>query len=276
MFNGNGYAPSVADIAAVTNGNNCCNGYGNGFGYGNDWWAIILLFALFGWGGFGGNRGWGGGFNGFSGCNSCCTPATCAEVQNGFNQQATTNKLNGIENGICSLGYDQLNQMNGINQNIFQTGAGLQQSLNQMAIAQMQDTNSVSRQLADCCCESREAIQGVNYNMAQQFCNLGNQVNQIGQQVIQNSNNNYRALHDELVNYRMQDKDETIANLRSQVQALNLAQSQANQNTALFNRMDANQAELIRRLGRDCPTPAYIVPNPFCCNEQNTCCRQCC
>ena len=276
MFNGNGYAPSVADIAAVTNGNNCCNGYGYGYGFGADWWIIVLIMAMFGWGGFGGNRGWGGGFNGFNGCNSCCTPATCAEVQNGFNQQATINKLNGIENGICSLGYDQLNQMNGINQNIFQTGTGLQQSLNQMAIAQMQDTNSVSRQLSDCCCESREAIQGVNYNMAQQFCNLGNQVNQIGQQVIQNSNNNYRALHDELVSYRMQDKDETIAELRNQVQALNLAQSQANQNTALFNRMDANQAELIRRLGRDCPTPAYIVPNPFCCNEQNTCCRQCC
>lgn len=276
MFNGNGYAPSVADIAAVTNGNNCCNGYGYGYGFGADWWIIILIMAMFGWGGFGGNRGWGGGFNGFNGCNSCCTPATCAEVQNGFNQQATINKLNGIENGICSLGYDQLNQMNGINQNVFQTGAGLQQSLNQMAVAQMQDTNSVSRQLSDCCCESREAIRGVNYNVAQQFCNLGNQVNQIGQQIMQNDNANYRALHDELVSYRMQDKDEAIAELRSQVQALNLAQSQANQNSALYAHMDANQAELIRRLGRDCPTPAYIVPNPFCCNEQNTCCRQCC
>lgn len=267
MFS-NSYAPSVADIAAVTNGNNC----NNGFGYGNDWWMWIIILALFGWGGFGGRQGFGCGF---VGGNSCCTPATCAEVQNGFNQQATQTMLNGIENGICSLGYDQLNQMNGINQNIFQTGSTLQQAINNMGVAQMQDTNALSRQISDCCCETREAIQGVNYNMAQQFCNLNNTVQSIARDITDNQNANYRALHDELVNYRMQDKDETIANLRSQVQALNLAASQSNQNTALFNRMDANQAELIRRLGRDCPTPAYIVPNPFCCNTQQTC-GQCC
>ncbi len=28
---------------------------------------------------------------------------------------------------------------------------------------------------------------------------------------------------------------------------------------------EAQTAELIRRLGRDCPTPAFIVPNPNCC-----------
>ena len=111
--------------------------------------------------------------------------------------------------------------------------------------------------------------------MATGFCNVGNQVNQAAQQIMQNDNANYRALHDEFVQFQMSQKDETIAGLRSQVQALNLAQSQANQNTALFDRMDANQAELIRRLGRDCPTPAYIVPNPFCCNTQQTC-GQCC
>ena len=42
MFSGN-YTPSVADIAAVTNGN--C---GNGYGYGGDWWAWIIIMALFG------------------------------------------------------------------------------------------------------------------------------------------------------------------------------------------------------------------------------------
>ena len=40
MFSGN-YTPSVADIAAVTNGN--C---GNGYGYGGDWWGWIILQAL--------------------------------------------------------------------------------------------------------------------------------------------------------------------------------------------------------------------------------------
>ncbi len=48
------------------------------------------------------------------------------------------------------------------------------------------------------------------------------------------------------------------ANLRSQIQALNLAQSQANQNTYLVNTL------------RPCPQPAYVVANPFCCNQPTT------
>ena len=258
MFGGS-YTPSVADIAAVTNPNGNCQ---NGYGWGNDWWAWIILLALFG--GFG-NRGFGFG-GGFNGGNSCCTPATCAEVQNGFNNANVQSMLNGIENGICSLGYDQLNQMNGINQNIMQTGFGLQQAINNMGINQMQNTNAMSRQLSDCCCETREAIQGVNYNMSQNFCNLGNQINQAVQTIVQNGNANYRAMHDELVAYRMQDKDETIAELRTQVQALNLGVSQRNQTADIVNQI------------RPCPVPAYQVANPYAYNScNNGCgCNSCC
>lgn len=51
-------------------------------------------------------------------------------------------------------------------------------------------------------------------------------------------------MHDELVAYRMEDKDNTIAELRSQVNALNLSASQSNQ------------------LKTPAPVPAYTVPNP--------------
>ena len=37
--------------------------------------------------------------------------------------------------------------------------------------------------------------------------------------ITENQNANYRQLHDELVAYRMEDKDNTIAELRSQVNA---------------------------------------------------------
>lgn len=241
MFGGS-YAPSVADIAAIDGNRN--NGYD---GFGGGWWAWIILLALFG--GFG-NRGFGWG-NGFNGCNSCCTPATCAEVQNGFNNANVQSMLNGIENGICSLGYDQLNQMNGINQNVMQTGFGLQQAINNMGVAQMQDTNALSRQLADCCCENREAISNVRFDLSTGFCNVSNAINQAAQTIVQNDNANFRALHDELVAYRMQDKDETIAELRSQVSALNLGISQRNQNDYLVGQL------------RPCPIPAYNVPNPY-------------
>lgn len=41
MFNSNG--PSLADIAAVTGNRN-----NDGFGEGNGWWILIILFAIFG------------------------------------------------------------------------------------------------------------------------------------------------------------------------------------------------------------------------------------
>ena len=143
-------------------------GYGMGMGgmWGNDWFAWIIILLLFG------NRGWGNNScdsgssvlpyllaanNNNSGCG-CCAPATCQDLQAGFNNQAVMNKLNGLENGLSSLGYDQLNQMNGINTNIFQTGYTVRDAVQQNTVAGMQNTNAIQSQIADCCCENRLAI----------------------------------------------------------------------------------------------------------------------
>lgn len=243
MFNSS--MPSVADIAAVTGAQNCRNNDG----WGNDWWAIIIVLALFG--GFG-NRGGLFGENSGYGCG-CSAPATCADLQAGFNNQAVINKLNGLENGLCSLGYDQLAQMNSIANTIQQGNFALQQTLNNNAIAQMQDTNAVSRQLADCCCENRAAIKDVQYTAALNNSALLQAIDARTNTIVQNDNANYRALHDELVSYQMQQKDDVIAELRSQVQALNLGVSQRNQNDYLIDRL------------QPCAKPAYFVPNPNCC-----------
>lgn len=245
MFN-SGNVPSVADIAAVT-GANCRNNDG---GWGNDWWAVIIILALFG--GWGGRGGLFGNAGSGSGCG-CSTPATCADLQAGFNNQAVTNKLNGLENGLCSLGYDQLAQMNGIANTIQQGNFALQQAINNASVANMQDTNSLSRQLSDCCCENRAAIKDVQYTAALNNNALLQAINTHANTIVQNDNANYRALHDELVSYQMQQKDDVIAELRSQVQALNLGVSQRNQNDYLIDRL------------QPCAKPAYFVPNPNCC-----------
>lgn len=248
-------SPSVADIAAVTGGG---NRYGNGF-FGDGAWAVIILLALFGWGrnGF----GFGGGGNG---CDSAC--ATVGDVERGFNNQSTQQRFNGIDQGLCQLGYDNLAQMTNLQNTVMQGNFAIQQALNNNAIAQMQDTNAVSRQLADCCCETREAIQGVNYNMAQGFANQGFQLQQCCCDLQNTMNANTQTLLNQLNAYRMEDKNETIAELRSQVQALNLAQSQANQNQYLLGRLQPS------------PVPAYTVASPYatyagcgCCGTQACC-----
>ena len=242
MFNSAMMVPSVADIAAVTDNNR-----NSGWGMDGGWWAIIILFALFGWGQ--GGFGFGGSNAGGCGCDSAC--ATVGDVQRGFDNQGVTNKLNGLENGLCSLGYDQLAQMNTINQNITTTGYGIQNAITQMGIANMQDTNSLSRQLADCCCENRMAVAQVRYDMATNNCAVTTAIANAARDIADNQNANYRALHDEFVQFQMQAKNDRIAELQSQVQALNLAQSQANQNNYLINTL------------RPCPTPAYITCNPW-------------
>lgn len=106
-------------------------------------------------------------------------------------------------------------------------------------------------QLADCCCQNREAISGVNYNMATSTNAVTTAISNAARDITENQNTNYRQLHDELVAYRMEDKDNTIAELRSQVNALNLSASQSNQN-----------AYLVAQLKTPAPVPAYTVPNP--------------
>lgn len=234
MFSNNGY--SLADVATAT-GNNRNDGWGDGA-----WWIVILL--IFGWGGFGG--GWGGnGINGGVG----------AEVQRGFDTQTIVSKLDGISNGICSLGYDQLSQMNGINQNISNGFNGVdraicnlgyqtQNGFNTTNVALMQAQNALQTQLANCCCENREGQAQIRYDMATQACET--------RQAIADSTRN-------ILDFLTQDK---IATLTAENQSLKFQASQTAQNAFITANQEAQTAELIRRIN-PAPVPAFTVPAPY-------------
>lgn len=223
MFNMS--APSLADIAAVTKNNDGNDGWGGN----NGWWILIILFALFGWGrgGYGANGGSGGD----------CQCATAGDIQRGFDTSAIISKLDGINNGICSLGYDQLSQMNGINQNVSTTGFGIQNAITQMGIANMQDTNSLSRQLADCCCENRQSIAQVRYDMATDACAIKTAINDMGQQIMQNDNANFRALSDRLTQQEVDRLKAQIAEKDLLISQLNLGISQRNQTESIVSQL---------------------------------------
>lgn len=145
----------------------------------------------------------------------------------------------------------QASQINGVNTNIMQNGYNTANAITQAQFAQQQSAAALQAQLADCCCQNREAISGVNYNMATSTNAVTTAISNAARDITENQNTNYRQLHDELVAYRMEDKDNTIAELRSQVNALNLSASQSNQN-----------AYLVAQLKTPAPVPAYTVPNP--------------
>lgn len=245
MFNSNN-TPFTMPVMPANTG-----GYGNGGAWGDGGWLwIIVVFALlFGWG----NNGW-GGFGGGNGGGYVATAATQADIQRGFDNQAVISKLDGITNGLCDGFYAVQTGMNGINTNIMQTGFGIQQAINADTIANMQNTNALQAQLANCCCETREAIQGVNYNMAQNICALQNTMNSNTRDIIDSQNAGTRAILD----YLCQEK---IASLQAENNDLRRAASQDRQSALLTTAMSAQTQQIINAVN---PTaiPAYVVPNP--------------
>ncbi len=211
-------------------------GYGNSM-WGGDWasWIILfLIFGMFGWGnGFGGGFGGNGGTNGpgFQGW------ATRADINEGF-------ALNGLENGQNSIRDAVSNGFHGVDNAVCTLGYQTQQGF-----------NALGAQMAQCCCDTQRAIDGVNYNMATQACDTRNTIQNSTRDIIDNANANSRAILDFLT----QDK---ITTLQAENQSLKLAASQANQNSYLTATLDAQTNELIRRIN-PMPIPAYQVPNPY-------------
>ncbi|MFR6457413.1 MAG: hypothetical protein ACLUPG_12995 [Roseburia faecis] len=238
MFN-TGNCASVPLVANIDgNGNN------NGWGAEGSWlWFIIVIFAIFGWGGFGNGFG-GNGMNGGVG----------SEIQRGFDNQAVVSKLDGITNGLCDGFYAVQTGMNGINTNILQTGFGIQRAINADTVANMQNTNALQAQLANCCCETREAIQGVNYNMATNTCALQNTMNSNTRDIIDSQNAGTRAILDYLCN-------EKISSLQAENNDLRRAASQDRQSALLTTQMAAQTQQIINAVNPSA-IPAYVVPNP--------------
>lgn len=132
---------------------------------------------------------------------------------------------------------------------------GLQTGITAIQQGLCDTTYALNNAIKDCCCTTQRAIDGVNFNMAKGFCDLSNVVNNGTRDVLENQNANTRAILDFLT----QDK---IATLSAENQNLKLTASQANQNAVLMAAMDANKAEILRRTGAECPTPAYVVQPP--------------
>ena len=222
---------------------NCNNGM-----FGGDW-GWILLFLLFGWGGYGfGGRGFGGGQGG---CGAPC--ATQADVRAAVDQQTLISKLDqqtyGLADSTYALNNTITNGFHGVDSAICNLGYNVQQGF-----------NAIGHQIADCCCTTQRAIDGVNYNLATQACDTRNLIQNVARDITDNQNANTRAVLDFLT----QDK---IATLTAENQSLKFQASQQAQNAYIAANQEAQTAELIRRLGRDCPVPAYVVPNPNCCYQ---------
>lgn len=210
--------------------------YGNNGGFGGfgDDWIGLIIILAL--------LGWGGnGFGGFGGgrVEPC---ATQADVRAAVDQQTLISKLDQQTYGLADSTYALNNAITG--------------GFNGVQATLCQGFNGVDRAIADCCCATQRAIDGVNYNMATQACDIKHAINDSTRQVL---------------DFLTTDK---IASLQAENQNLKLKASQAEQNAFITANQQAQTAELIRRLGADCPVPAYVVNGPTPINFPTNACGQ--
>lgn len=235
-----------ADFAAI-NGNN----HNGMFGGDGAWWIIILfLFAFCGWGG-----GWGG--NGSGGVSENYTLIS--------DMGQLERKIDGVYSGICDSTFNIAGQLNNgfaSAQNTMTQGfAGLNTGMVQQGYETRLGIQGIGSQMAQCCCDLRQQVSDVNYNMATQANGITNAVNSgfcqtnfnaqtNTRDVLENANANTRAILDAIQANKVEALKDRIAEQNQQINALNLAASQAAQNEYLINQL------------KPCPSGAYLVANP--------------
>lgn len=253
-----------------------CNGYGYGnfggglFGGNNDIISILFIIAL-----CNGNWGFGGGFGGSQGVNNdYVLVSDMAQLNKAITDSysMTERKLDGINNGICSLGYDQLAQMNGINQNIANTGYNVMTAINTNGYESRFATQALGNQLATCCCDLKEGIANVNYTNAMNTNAINQNVSNGFCQTNFNNSNNTR----DIITSTHADTDRIIARLdmmESNRQAERIAELQAeNQGLKFAASQERQNAYLIDALAPKCPTAAYVVQPPQSVTFPTNCC----
>lgn len=220
------------EIPVVSTGNGNNNGW-------NDWSWIIglaLVGGLFGNGGF----GFGGGYGNRGGIAENYALATdFATIER---------KIDGVNNGLCDGFYAQnTNTLNGfanVQQTLCQGFAGVNATVNNgfagvnnaictLGYQNQAGFNSLSTQLAQCCCDTRSAIADVKYANEKNTCDI-----------IRAGQDNTRAILDYLTTEKISSLQAENSGLKAQISN------------------DRQSRYIVDALSPKCPQPAYVVQPP--------------
>lgn len=257
---------------------------GNGFGgFGNDWGSLIVLFliaAMFG--------GFGNGFGGYGGNNIVNTDfpwllngqnAINANTDAGFNNLAIQNGISSVQNGINGLANQICNSTSSVNQTLNNGFANAETSANSRQMANMnqnfanqtamnQGFNNIQSQLANCCCENRLATANLNSTILAENCADRAALSDGIRDIITNQSNNTQRILDQMCQDKIDAKNDTIAQLRSE---LLYARGQASQDvqTAVIQAGQRALANEVEQYVAPRAIPSYTVPNP--CTQYEGC-----
>ena len=261
---------SAADMAAVMRG-------GNGGGWGNDgtgaWWLILfMLFAFMG-------NGWGNGGYG----NGGGAPYVVADVQRGFDQQATQSSIAALQaqvgNGFADAAVAQCQG----NANTVAAITGAKDTINGTLyanqLANNQTMNGLAMSLQNCCCENRAGLADLKYTVATENCAdrqaISDGLRDLMAQnaantnlLIQNQQQGFQGITDKLCQLELDSWKQKAADQAAEIAALRGQVSQTAQTATIIANNEAQTANLLQRLN-PAPIPAYPVQNPNCCGNVN-------
>ena len=252
----------------------------NGFGFGGDW-AWIILLLLLGWGGngmWGGNGGvYGNDFawlvNGQQGIN--------ANTNAGFRDAMLNDGVNSIRDSINGLQTQLCGSTASVTQAVNSGFANAETAANARQIANMQTAygaqtaitagmNDLAMGLQNCCCENRASIADLKYTVATENCADRTTSTQNTQAIIANQTAGFQRILDQLCADKIEQKNDTISQLRSE---LMYARGQASQDvqTAAIQLGQRNLANEVEQYVAPRAIPAYVVQNPNCCTAYSGC-----
>ena len=158
--------------------------FGNNGGF-QDIIALIVIAAIFG----NGNFGFGGNNRG----NSTEREMIMSAIQrNGLDLNQLASSIN------CSVGQIE-SAINAVSTQLCNVGNQIGMSGQQIINSIQSGDSALASQIANCCCQTQNAIQGVRYDLATQACDTRNAIQNSTRDIIDNQNANYRGLMDFMV-----------------------------------------------------------------------------
>lgn len=264
--NGNGFYMPVAPAYAGGNGMN---------GFGGDWaWIIILLLAFnggWGMGGFGGGFGGGLGYdfpwllNGQNGINN--------NVSEGFRDAQLHDSITSVHDGINSLATQLCGCCGDLQMSIANGFAQAEIGENARQMANMQQLFGVQSAIQSGICENRAGLADVKYTIATENCADRAAISDGIRDILANQTASVQRILDQLCQDKIDQKNETIAQLRQELLFSRSQASQDVQTATLRQSQQAADAALLNEL-RTCPVPSmpvYGMTPIFTCGNNSGC-----
>lgn len=235
----------------------------NGFGGEGGWFIwVIFLFFLMGWG----NGGWGG----FGGGNR--GGQTAADLGNLINNDAgrelLMSAIQGNGNAIgqlattlhCDVNAIQT-AINGLQTQLCNIGSQIGLSGQQIINAVQAGNCQIASQIASCCCDVRNAITTQGYE---------NQLRTVQQTdtITSNATSNTNLLAAK-IDAQTQIINDKFCQLEMREMARENQQLRDERTQFQMSALLQQQTQNLVGQIRPCPSPAYIVPNPFGCGCNN-------